>query len=431
MSAHATGGTRPSAAAPAGEPPTVEGASAASVEPAPAAAASTGAAPAGASESTAGTTGSAGATTGSAAGTTGSAGATTGSAAGTTGSAAETAQDTTESTDRTAQTADRTADTTDRTAQTADRTAQTAEGRAETAEAGAGADADEADAEQAPSAVASPDLTAVGDGATTMVFGDEPEPMPDGTEPVSKLAILALITGLVALVPIAVAVGIASLRGIRRTGRRGRGMAMAGLILSATWVIVAAAVAAVGLVTHGFHKPVTVKYREAAVFKLQEGDCVDSPNAQLVSVLPCSTPHQAEVFATFLLTGSRWPGASAIATEASSGCTSRLNGYLNPQITISLSQSYVFPDQVAWSAGTRTVVCEVRASNGDLTGSVRDTTLPGSNHLPIAAAELPAVVQDRSPIHRPPCSPPLTWAVGGQKCRWVGAVWRGGSPTAG
>jgi len=205
-------------------------------------------------------------------------------------------------------------------------------------------------------------------------FTERDFPAPDA-QPVSKLAIVALVTGLVALVPIAVASGVAALIGIRRTGRGGHGMATAGLLLSAAWVIIAAAIVTVGVVTHGFHKPVTIKYREAAVFSLHEGDCVDSPNALLVSILPCSTPHQAEVFATFALPASHWPGTAAIATEASSGCGSRLNSYLNPQLAISLTQSYVYPDQVAWTAGTRTVVCEVRASSGNLTGSVRGATL--------------------------------------------------------
>ena len=48
----------------------------------------------------------------------------------------------------------------------------------------------------------------------------------------------------------------------------------------------------------------------------------------------------------------------------------RLIGYINPQLGISLAQNYVFPTQVDWTAGTRTVICEVRASSGELTGSV-------------------------------------------------------------
>jgi hypothetical protein len=206
----------------------------------------------------------------------------------------------------------------------------------------------------------------------------EPRYAEPGSQPVSKLAIVSLVTGLVALVPIAIASGVAALIGIHRTGRGGHGLAMAGLFLSAAWVIIAAAIGTVGLVTHGFHKPVTIKYREAAVFSLHEGDCVDSPNAQLVSILPCSTPHEAEVFATFALPASPWPGTTAIATAASSGCGSRLDSYLNPQLAISLTQSFVYPDRVAWTAGTRTVVCEVRASTGQLTGSVRGATLAQS-----------------------------------------------------
>lgn len=154
-------------------------------------------------------------------------------------------------------------------------------------------------------------------------------------------------------------------------GHRGRGLALAALFVIAALAIVGGAIGTVGALTHGFKKPVTVKYRESAVFKLQTGDCVNTPNAQVVSVLPCSTPHQAEVFATFSLPASPWPGTAAVRTEASSGCAGRLTGYLNPQLATSLTQSYVFPDQVAWTAGTRTVICEVQATSGQLTGSVR------------------------------------------------------------
>ena len=70
---------------------------------------------------------------------------------------------------------------------------------------------------------------------------------------------------------------------------------------------------------------------------------------------------------------------------ASSGCSTRLSGYLNPQLAISLKSTYVYPDSVAWQAGTRTVICEVRASTGQLTGSVR-----GRHHLGVAAPGLVA-----------------------------------------
>ena len=50
----------------------------------------------------------------------------------------------------------------------------------------------------------------------------------------------------------------------------------------------------------------------------------------------------------------------------------RLGGYLDPQLAAAdLTQEYVYPNQAAWQAGERTVVCEVRSSSGRLTGSVR------------------------------------------------------------
>jgi len=215
--------------------------------------------------------------------------------------------------------------------------------------------------------------------ATATATGTEPGIEPDTghsagsgrREPVSKLAVVALITGLLALVPIAVACAIAALIGIRRSGRRGHGMAIAALFASATWLIMGSAVGTVAALTHGFKKPVTLKYHESAVFKLRVGDCVSTRNGQLVTVLPCTAPHEAEVFATFTLPASAWPGTAALRRDASSGCASRLTGYINPQLAISLAQSYVYPNKVAWTAGTRTVVCEVRAASGQLTGSVR------------------------------------------------------------
>lgn len=216
-----------------------------------------------------------------------------------------------------------------------------------------------------------PGLAAAGVWTRTMVL----DPMPlrhtaaaPPEEPVSKLAIAALVTAVVALVPIAVACGVASMVGIRRTARRGRGMAVAALFVSAAWLIVAGAIGTVGALTHGFHKPVTITYKQSAVFALRVGDCIGSPGG---TVLPCSIPHAAEVFATFSLPDSAWPGTSAVASRARSGCGSRLTGYLNPQLAITLAQSYVYPDKTAWQAGTRTVICEVRAASGELTGSVR------------------------------------------------------------
>jgi hypothetical protein len=189
--------------------------------------------------------------------------------------------------------------------------------------------------------------------------------------PVSKLAVIALVTGILPAIPIALAAGFAALAGIRRSGRRGRGMAVTALFLATAWIIVGGAVGTVAVLTHGFKKPLQTVYHESAVFSLRPGQCIDIQNGSSPDVVSCTVPHDAEVFGTFTLPGSSWPGTAAVQQEASAGCGTRLDGYLNPQLAISLTQTYVYPSQVDWSAGTRTVICEVRASSGQLSESVR------------------------------------------------------------
>ena len=138
---------------------------------------------------------------------------------------------------------------------------------------------------------------------------------------------------------------------------------------------VAAAAGALYVTTHGFRPKTIVTYRPAAVFGLRAGECINSSqNGLSVTRLSCATPHQAEVFATFSLTGSDWPGNTAVQQQASSGCASRIAGYLNPALlNAGLVQQFVYPDQDAWKAGVRTVVCEVSSASGPLSGSVRNT----------------------------------------------------------
>jgi hypothetical protein len=158
--------------------------------------------------------------------------------------------------------------------------------------------------------------------------------------------------------------------GQRRPRRRWQSVLIAFGFLVAGAAIIGGAVAIVGSLTHGFKKPVVIHYKKSAIFSLKTGQCID-PNGQTATVISCSAPHDAEVFATFALPGSQWPGTAAVGAAASSGCSDRLSGYLNPQLAISLASTYIYPDSVAWQAGTRTVICEVRATKGQLTGSVQ------------------------------------------------------------
>jgi hypothetical protein len=170
--------------------------------------------------------------------------------------------------------------------------------------------------------------------------------------------------------------GGAEQAGERHDRRDMRPLAIVGIAVG-IMALVGAAFGVLAAVTHGFRAKVVLTYRPAAVFSLRPGDCINSgPNGLAVTRLSCATPHDAEVFATFSLPKTPWPGEAVARQQAGSGCASRLSGYLNPQLAgAGLSQEFVYPDRAAWKAGVRTVVCEVSSPSGRLTGSVRN---PGS-----------------------------------------------------
>jgi hypothetical protein len=193
---------------------------------------------------------------------------------------------------------------------------------------------------------------------------------PDARRPTDGVAVAALVSGLVPAIPVTLVLGPLALIRVGRSGARGRGLAITGLVLAGLWTVAAAVVAAAIITRPPPPKPVTLPH----VFSLRAGQCVDSGTDGIsgVHVLSCGQAHDAEVFATFQVAGSRYPGAAVLQQRAREGCVSRLAGYLNPELpATSLAQSFVYPGAGAWSAGERTVVCTVRSTSGPLVGSVR------------------------------------------------------------
>jgi hypothetical protein len=159
--------------------------------------------------------------------------------------------------------------------------------------------------------------------------------------------------------------------------RRGKARTVALAALTGALVAVAVAAAAV-LLTHRPHRvPVVSHPLRGTIFKLREGQCLDSPADATATAhaVPCTQPHDAEIYGTFTAAGRAWPGAASLSAQARRGCQSRLSGYLNPQLATSgLAEFYVYPNQGAWSAGGRSIICEIRGTHGKLTGSVRAAT---------------------------------------------------------
>jgi len=210
-----------------------------------------------------------------------------------------------------------------------------------------------------------------GSGAPPTAVAPEPGQQPgpaaqSGPRPgTDGFAIATLISGIVPAIPVTLILGIVALIRIGRTGARGRALAITGLVLAGLWTIAAAIGGAVYLTRHQPARPAALPQ----AFSLRTGQCYNSADGlNHVTVLSCSQPHDGEVFGTFRLAGT-----AAVQRQADQGCTSRLSGYLNPQLSVSsLAEFYAYPDAGAWAAGERSVVCTIHSSAGQLTGSVRD-----------------------------------------------------------
>jgi Domain of unknown function (DUF4190)/Septum formation len=219
-------------------------------------------------------------------------------------------------------------------------------------------------------------------------YGGPPSAYPSGPAPygtptpgapprTSGLAIASLVFGIIGGILLSVGFGIAALVKIRHNPQlRGRGMAIAGLILSGVWLVIVIAVIAVGL-TVGPQRSSSGQVTQpgvTSVYSLRTGDCLQNPGARLgiitVRVVPCGQPHNAQVFAVFPVPGSGYPGTAALPRRAATGCHARIAGSINRSlVTNSMTLQYLFPESHSWADGHRSVTCLV-VDSANMTTSV-------------------------------------------------------------
>ena len=205
------------------------------------------------------------------------------------------------------------------------------------------------------------------------------------------MAIAAFVLGLLGVVILGVIFGVVALRRIGRTHQAGKGLAVAGIALSVAWVAVAVVLAVVAGSLFGTATPASpgvaaslppgASGQSVDPFTLTAGDCFDNPTptagqTQTVTAVvqtSCTAPHNAQIFATFTVSGSKlsYPGDAKMHSLASSGCTSRVQPSLNgSKLTDSMSIRFLYPLQPAWLAGHRTISCIVYNPAPTLTSSL-------------------------------------------------------------
>lgn len=194
-----------------------------------------------------------------------------------------------------------------------------------------------------------------------------PQPAYPTKQGTNGFAIAALILGILGGVLLSVIFGIIALRQIKRTGQSGRGMAIAGLVISGLWVLVVAAIVILALVfDDGSVRATSIK----------TGDCIaespaDGANVTRLPKVSCDEPHEGEVYAMIPVSGDTFPGQTAMESEYEQRCVTALDSYApdaanDPEI----SSFLLYPSRDTWDAGDREVAC-IAITNDKRTGSIK------------------------------------------------------------
>lgn len=240
-------------------------------------------------------------------------------------------------------------------------------------------------------------------GSPPPTYGSPPQPPPYG-DPVpppagpptksgtNGFAIASLILGLVAPCGglLSVVFGIVALNQIKKTGQRGRGLAIGGLVATGVW-LVAIAVAAVAVIAvisannddsgRDTADDTTVipddGEEQISTLELVPGDCLNGLSGEegvgSLPVTPCTEPHEGEVYAAFDLADGSWPGEDAVFSAAQDGCLSHMESdFPDEWADDEVEVSCLYPAEGTWLTGDREVLCVAYYGDGPRTGSVFD-----------------------------------------------------------
>lgn len=181
------------------------------------------------------------------------------------------------------------------------------------------------------------------------------------------LAVASLITGLIGCVSlVGLILGIIALGQIRKRGERGRGMAIAGIVLFCVWTVL-------GVVGLALNKgstpsaggapptPTRTAPQKIDVRKMRVGQCIDDDATgavDSVKMVPCDQPHDMEVLANGTLRGLLLPSDEQIRQQARLLCRRLVGARIarDPAADV-LSITNYHPSANGWRHGDHSVTC--------------------------------------------------------------------------
>ena len=198
-------------------------------------------------------------------------------------------------------------------------------------------------------------------------------------------AIASLIFGVIAGVPFSVAFGLFALRRIAQRGEGGRGLAIAGLSISAAWVtlLVAVSVLTAGdrtaiTATPAIKPAPTVRTGSTSgpgrryIGDLTLGDCLgyvdENPRPEGYTVKLCSQRHGGEVYDIWSPPSGAYPGDAEMDRLAGDHCGRTLDRYAVGKFA-DAKGVYLYPKRNSWSHDPR-VFCIAVPGTDQWTGSM-------------------------------------------------------------
>ncbi|MFJ5077681.1 DUF4190 domain-containing protein [Streptomyces sp. NPDC088553] len=202
------------------------------------------------------------------------------------------------------------------------------------------------------------------------------------------LAVGSLVSGIVCcLPPLGLVLGLVALPQIRKRDQAGKGLAVAGIVLSVlSCLLLVTGIATGGISAFwgGVKEGVDEAARSKSPFALRAGQCF-TPDGKMeeyatnVTVVDCDRPHNGEVTGGFKLTGfDGWPGEDTIDSIAEKRCETISAGYALDTwaVPADVWPYYYVPSAQSWRLGDRTVTCTFADEKKPFKGSVRsDATL--------------------------------------------------------
>ena len=119
---------------------------------------------------------------------------------------------------------------------------------------------------------------------------------------------------------------------------------------------------------------------ELSVFNFRVGDCFNDPSLTAdevsdVAGVPCSGPHDNEVFHLYDLPDGSFPGRAGIDASVETECFPAFENYVG--ISYEISELFYFPltpTEESWAQSDREVVCALFADGEQLTGSMKGSS---------------------------------------------------------